>query len=268
MKPILIRAAETPADYRVLQEAQRIVWGIVDETYIIPVSTMASARHHGGFVAGAFLPSGAAVGVTFGFLGRIDGRMCLYSQLTGVVPEYQSRGLGMRLKEAQREFCRAEGIDLIAWAFDPLQAGNARFNLQKLGATCRRLVPDMYGLRTDALNAGFPTDRLIVEWEIDAVPPAALGEDEALALPQVRILSSISELQREGWPASLARLLDKAKAMPWSSLPEGPRLLLEVPSSILDLRRDDPQRAMCWQAVVSSALLGCFSMGYRAVGIR
>src|SRR5206468_2624883 len=98
-----IRPPETPADYRALQEAQRRAWGIVDDSYILPVATMASARHHGGFVVGAFLSSGEAVGLSFGFLGRIDGRLCLYSQLTGVVPGYQSLGLGSRIKDAQRE---------------------------------------------------------------------------------------------------------------------------------------------------------------------
>ncbi len=58
----------------------------------------------------------------------------------------------------------------IAWAFDPLQAGNARFNLVKLGATCGRYLDDMYGPRTDTLNLGVPTDRLIAEWDLNASP--------------------------------------------------------------------------------------------------
>ena len=267
MDQVTIRTAETPADYRALQEAQRRAWGIVDDTTILPVATMASARHHGGFVAGAFLPEGVAVGVSFGFLGRIDGRLCLYSQLTGVVPGYQSRGLGLRLKEAQREFCRAEGIGLIAWAFDPLQAGNAHFNLQKLGATCRRIVPDMYGPRTDALNAGFPTDRLIAQWEIDAVPPAALSADEARELPRVLVRPPISEIERRGLSTGIMALIEvQGHDMPRSTLPEGPRSLLEIPSSIFEMRRDNPGRAMSWQLSVSNALAGCFEMGYRAAG--
>ena len=56
---------------------------------------------------------------------------------------------------------------MIAWAFDPLQAGNAHFNLARLGATAGRYIDNMYGERTDALNAGVPTDRLIAEWDVD-----------------------------------------------------------------------------------------------------
>ena len=36
----------------------------------------------------------------------------------------------------------------------------------------------MYGERTDALNAGVPTDRLIAEWELDREPgPRTEGLD-------------------------------------------------------------------------------------------
>src|SRR3954454_2568019 len=117
---VTIRRAESLADYRACQEAQRLAWGITEDGYIIPVATMVGANLHGGLVLGAFLPDGRAVGMSFGFLGRIEERPCLYSQLTGVVPGAQSLGLGYELKLAQRDFARDEGIALIAWAFDPL----------------------------------------------------------------------------------------------------------------------------------------------------
>ena len=59
---------------------------------------MVGANLHGGLVLGAFLPDGEAVAMSFAFLGRIEGRLCLYSQLTGVVPGYQSQGLGYQIK--------------------------------------------------------------------------------------------------------------------------------------------------------------------------
>ncbi len=118
-----------------------------------------------------FLPSGEAVAMSFAFLGKIEGRLCLYSQLTGVVPEHQSRGLGHEIKRFQRQIALAEGIEHIAWAFDPLQAGNAHFNLSRLGAHAARFVANMYGERTDRLNAGVPSDRLIAEWDLAVEPP-------------------------------------------------------------------------------------------------
>lgn len=168
---VTVRPAESVADYFACQRAQRLAWGINEDGYVIPVATMAGAAHHGGLVLGAFRPDGEAVGMSFAFLGKADGRLCLYSQLTGVVPGYQDKGIGYRIKTCQRDFARAEGVPCVAWAFDPLQAGNARFNLEKLGATCGRYVVDMYGPRTDALNLGAPTDRLIAVWETDPPPP-------------------------------------------------------------------------------------------------
>ncbi|MGP0063988.1 MAG: hypothetical protein ACLQGP_10380, partial [Isosphaeraceae bacterium] len=172
---ITIRRAESVADYRACQDAQRRAWGVTEDGYLIPVATMVGANLHGGLVLGAFLPGGEAVAMSFAFLGRIEGRLCLYSQLTGVVPGYQSRGLGYQIKILQRDFARAESIDIIAWAFDPLQAGNAHFNLTRLGASAGRYIENMYGLRTDALNAGVPTDRLIAEWDTTANPTAPIA---------------------------------------------------------------------------------------------
>src|SRR5437763_14879553 len=114
---ITIRRARCIADYHACQQAQRLAWGIADEGYVVPIATLVGAQLHGGLVLGAFLPGGEAVGVSFAFLGRIEGRLCLYSQLTGIVPGRQSAGLGYRLKLAQREHALAEGIGRIAWAF-------------------------------------------------------------------------------------------------------------------------------------------------------
>ncbi len=249
---ITIRRAETIADYRALQDAQRGAWGIVDEGYVVPIATMVGAQHHGGLVLGAFLPDGMAVGVSFAFLGRAEGRPCLYSQLTGVVPGYQDRGIGFRLKTAQREVARAEGVPCLCWAFDPLQAGNARFNLEKLGATCGRYMENMYGIRSDALNRDAPTDRLIAVWETGPPEmrdnPAEVGRD----LPRLFGVTNPGQVPA---PPGDPRLLG-----------EEPAWLLEIPDEINRIRAEDPDRAGRWGEVVRRAFLDAFAAGYRAVG--
>src|SRR5215218_6602838 len=110
-----IRRAESVADYHACQDAQRRAWGIAEEGYVVPIATLVGAQLHGGLVLGAFLPGGEAVGVSFAFLGRLEGRLCLYSQLTGIVPGRQSAGLGYRLKMVQRDLALADGVGLIAW---------------------------------------------------------------------------------------------------------------------------------------------------------
>ena len=112
-KEITIRRAESLADYRACQDAQRKSWGITEDDYVIPVATMVGANLHGGLVLGAFRADGTAVAMSFGFLGRLEERICLYSQLTGVVPGYQSRGLGYAIKIVQRVYgpCRGPWPD-------------------------------------------------------------------------------------------------------------------------------------------------------------
>src|SRR5215472_3249956 len=100
---ITIRRAETLDDYRACQNVQRRAWGITEDGYLVPVATLVGANLHGGLVLGAFLATGEAVAMSFAFLGRVEGRLCLYSQLTGVVPGYQSGGLGYRIKLVQRD---------------------------------------------------------------------------------------------------------------------------------------------------------------------
>ena len=245
---ITIRPAASVADYEACQDAQRRSWGITDDSYVVPLATLVGAQHHGGLVLGAFRPDGSAAGLSFAFLGRVDGRLCLYSQLTGIVPEYQGRNLGLRLKHAQRDFCRREGVERIAWSFDPLQAGNAHFNLGRLGALAVRHIPDMYGRRSDALNAGAPTDRLIVEWPVD---PEAMPDR-----PPVD-------------PARADRLIDVYEGPDGTLEPLGTRLpgppaspaLIEVPADIAALRRADPARATAWALATRRAFADAFNAG-------
>jgi len=255
---ITIRRAETVADYRACQDAQRRAWEIDEEGYLIPVATLVGANLHGGLVLGAFLPGGAAVAMSFAFLGRIEGRLCLYSQLTGVVPAYQSRGVGYRIKLHQRDLARAAGIDLIAWAFDPLQAGNAHFNLARLGASAGRYVANMYGERTDRLNAGVPTDRLIAEWSTAAAPPVVVSAESVATLPRLIETGSSAGAEPEGGTFAPLALRDPS--------PLGaPCLLLEIPADIAMLRREHPALAERWRMAVGQAFRLAFEGSYRAV---
>jgi predicted GNAT superfamily acetyltransferase len=252
---ITLRRAESVADYLACQDAQRQAWGIVEDGYVIPVATMVGANLHGGLVLGAFLGDGRAVAMSFAFLGRVEGRPCLYSQLTGVVPGRQSAGLGFEIKMLQREFAIAEGVPTIAWAFDPLQARNAHFNLVKLGAAVRRYVVDMYGARTDHLNAGAATDRLIAEWDVGLepgrVPDASPAEilETAPALIETRAID-------EGLIEPVAAIPPAGAARTW----------LEVPADVAGLRRHHPSLAGRWAKAVREAFVGALAAGYEAVG--
>ncbi len=247
-RSVLIREPVTPEDYGACQEAQRRAWGIVEEGYLVPVATLVGANRHGGLVLGAFLDDGRAVGLSFGFLARIGKRIGLYSQLTGVVPEFQGKGLGWRLKQRQFEFARAQGLECVAWAFDPIQEGNARFNLNKLGAIVSEYVVDMYGPRTDSLNVGMPTDRLIAVWYPDR-PPTSEREPSAVDhVPKV-VESGDGE---QSFPKVQAINADASE------------VLLEVPQDLKSLRRGNHQLLQSWRFALRAGFTQAFELGYQA----
>ena len=252
---VTIRPAVSVADYLACQDAQRRAWGITDDSYVVPLATLIGAQHHGGLVLGAYHADGSAVGLSFAFLGKVRGQLCLYSQLTGIIPGRQGQGLGYQFKLAQREFCRGHGIDRIAWSFDPLQSRNAHFNIHCLGATATQFIADMYGQRTDALNNGTSTDRLIAEWPTttdlpDRTPaPAHWGEYPRLITLRDRPDGAV---EPTGIDASLLQ----------SSTP----VLIQVPSTITTIRRDDPERAEAWTLAVRDAFGLAFEAGRVADG--
>jgi len=241
-----VRDVRGPDEMRACQELQRRAWGITEDGYVLPVAMMAAAQKVGGLMLGAFDVNQALVGFAFGFLGKLNDRLILYSQLTGVHPAHQSTGVGRMLKFEQRRRARDMGLEAVVWAFDPLQASNASFNLAVLGATCRTYESDMYGSRTDALNVGLATDRLIAEWSTAGEPS---GMTSAWA-DGVELIDTGTS----GRPERVHEIPSGAA-----------HLHIEVPPRIADLRAG-PNLVDEWQRALRQAFRGAFAAGFAAVG--
>jgi predicted GNAT superfamily acetyltransferase len=117
----------------------------------------------------------------------------------------------------------------------------------------------MYGERTDALNAGVPTDRLIAEWDTTAKAIAWLRPDAAAVLPRL-----IHTRTGQGEEADSAGTPLPIRVEPLSG---SPQVLLEVPADISRLRRARPDRAEHWRQIVRLAFGTAFEAGYRAVHV-
>jgi predicted GNAT superfamily acetyltransferase len=104
--------------------------------------------------------------------------------MLAVKREYQNRGVGARLKWAQRERALAEGRRLIRWTWDPLQARNSHFNLNRLGVVVRSYAVNFYGTDYSVPAAerehapGLDSDRLFAEWELDKERTMRLARGE------------------------------------------------------------------------------------------
>lgn len=156
----------------------RSAWGMQDMEQLVK-DILAAMRFHGGLVLLA-KDAGEVIGMHYSFPGYRNGRVYLYSHMTGVIQEKKYGGVGGALKLAQREWARSQGYNLVAWTFDPLMALNANFNFNKLGIFSRTYLRNFYGNMEDALNFGVPTDRLVAEWWTDYTRPW-LPEPESFA---------------------------------------------------------------------------------------
>jgi predicted GNAT superfamily acetyltransferase len=162
-----VRLVHDPAELGQVTALYRRVFGLNHADGAINTRLLVALDMNSGHVIGAFL-DGELVGFGYSFLALDDraGRLLQYSQTTAVAPEMQGRGIGRAVKLAQRRAALDRGIDLMRWAFDPMRAHNAHFNLDVLGGTVSRFVPQMYGDAAPGRDVGDMTDRFIVDWEL------------------------------------------------------------------------------------------------------
>ncbi|MDP9245398.1 MAG: GNAT family N-acetyltransferase [Chloroflexota bacterium] len=223
----------------------------------VPAQLMLAIVHNGGFVALGYVDGDERpAGFVFGFLGIYDFHFRHHSHMLAVRPEHRGSGLALALKEAQRDHCLDQGIEIMAWTMDPLEALNARFNFGKLGTYAREYHRDFYGDMPDKLNAGLPSDRFYVEWPIgmDRTYKRLRGDDQVPAL---------GDAEREGIRYLLRG--DGTRPAPQDPPAGESHLLVEIPTDFQRIKRDDRSLALEWRIAARSAFEGAFAQGYAAV---
>lgn len=259
---IEIRLIEEPNDLEAVEDLQRIIWS-GDQTEIIPVHLMRSVVHNGGFVIGAYRKD-KLIGFVFGYPGihQTSEGFQLYhsSHMAGVHPEIRDTGIGYRLKRAQWQMVRRQGIDLIVWTYDPLQSRNANFNISKLGVVCNTYLPNYYGEMRDGINIGVPSDRFEVNWWVNTNrvksrlgknPPPKL--DLAHYLNAEAVFANASQINADG-------LIIPLPSTPTGS--ENPWRLIEIPSDILAIKATDPDLAVQWYIHIRDLFSNYFAKGF------
>lgn len=150
------------AEMNAAEDLQRDVWGRDDTPD--PADLMMVIQHEGGLVAGAF-QDGRLMGYVFGFPTREPGVQ--HSHRLAVHPDARGSGLGVKLKWHQRDWCLARGITLVRWTYDPLRVVNANLNINRLGGVASTYLTDYYGVMS-GINEGAPSDRLLVNWQLES----------------------------------------------------------------------------------------------------
>ncbi len=233
-------------DIEALVDLHGLIW-VTDDRDAIPSHVLLALQHAGSLLLGAF-DDNRIIGFSLAFPGYINEQRFLWSHVTGVLPDYQGRGIGKQLKLLQRKLALARGYDQIRWTYDPLQAGNANFNISQLGCRCNSYHEDFYGQANDGLNAGLPTDRFEVVWLL-ARPSAKQPELE----------------KRLGAMAVAIEVREGAVVIKPLTLQE-PEILVPIHADINALRSENLAKAVEWRLATRAVFLAAFAAGYEVTG--
>src|SRR3546814_11993566 len=83
----------------------------------MPANILRALQHSGNYVVGVF-DGERMVGASAAWFGAPASRT-MHSHITGVLPQYQGRGIGRVLKQHQRDWAFAREAGHIPSSFDP-----------------------------------------------------------------------------------------------------------------------------------------------------
>ena len=265
---VYIEELTTIQHFRQCEELQREVWDLSDVD-VIPLHLLIAAQKDGGLVLGAFDEQDEMIGTLFGSLGARDATAQQFkhcSHMMGVLEEWRGRGIGYRLKLAQREHALAQGLELVTWTYDPLESLNSALNIGKLGAVCRTYLRDFYGEMEDGLNLGLWSDRFEVDWWVSSQRVALrLNSGQAN-----RLATGGHRLHLDAVLENGAQLLNQAGVRPDGLVrpspapvePTADTVLVEIPADVQVIKATDMELARTWRAQTREMFEGCFAAGY------
>lgn len=180
-RDIEIRECVTLEELAACVDLQREVFAL-PEIELSPVRHFVVTKNAGGFALGAY-DGDDLVGFVLSVPAFLREEKAFYSHMTAVRKDYQSFGIGARLKWAQRDRALDLGVKVVKWTYEPVKARNAFFNLEKLGAVVTEYQRNFYG--TDYATSpegrtpiGLQSDRLFAEWQLDSAKVEALAAGE------------------------------------------------------------------------------------------
>jgi predicted GNAT superfamily acetyltransferase len=183
-----VETSHESADYRKYEDLREEIWAYADDHMSSTRNMMCeNVFHEGGSLfigafaeapGGGFLTDEASlVGFCYGFVGVCDKEtgyrdpknLRFYAQYTGARKPFQSYGLGLLLKEFQREMVLGLlGVSTIICTYDPLTGVNAHRNVHHFGMDVLEYRVANYGEYGGLLNRlDVPTDRFLMSWDLE-----------------------------------------------------------------------------------------------------
>lgn len=276
------------ADYAKYEELRNEIWGFPEDNMPGPRNMMCENFLHDGsslFIAvyaedqaGRIVEDKTGlVGFSYGFVGinnkavgfKSRDNIWFYSQYTGVLPSFQGGGLGVAIKEFQREILvEVFGITIVTCTFDPLTGVNARRNIHHFGMDVHEYRTATYGAYGGHLNRlDVPSDRFFMTWDLRKKVRRREDRFEDLSEAGHGVLN-VEEASVMGRsrpePLEIVRGLRPER--------EGEFLLLRIPRDFYLMLRetdvDDPrvrEIPVAWRMMTREAFLRLFERGYKVV---
>ena len=228
---------------------------------------------NGGAILGAYDQDGPAeigglVGAAYWWLGAGPAplgtgmRLKACSHIVGVLPGYQGRGIGLKLKLAQRQAVLEQGItDWVTWTYDPLYLANGIFNLHRLGATCNTYAQNVYGEMQDELNRGVPSDRCQVDWLL--TDPHVLQQTNQRRYHQTWDKERLTVLPSNQRQDGFLEPVDVELSTEFYTKDQ--LIALPIPDDIAAIRSADSALSLDWRLYMRHVLETAFLNGYSMV---
>lgn len=186
-----VETSHDEADYIKYEKIRNEIWenpldnlagtrNMAAENFFNEGSSLFIATYIGDESGGFAKDRAHLVGFSYGFVGIKDKdigftdpeNVQFYSQYTGVREDYQSFGLGVKIKEFQREILMdVFGIYTVTCTYDPLSGINAYRNIHHFRMDVVKYRKDCYTEFTGKLNRlDVPADRFFVSWDLKKEP--------------------------------------------------------------------------------------------------
>ena len=254
LESVVVKELQTIEEIEEVRQLEREIWA----SECVPVHQIVSSINNGGLVLGAYLKN-ELIGFNYGNAGFGEGEPYLYSHMLGIKREFRELGVGELIKHRQKEIAEEMGYAKSKWTFDPLEARSGYLNFTKLRTYSKTYLPNYYGQLEDPFNKLLPSDRILVEWNIND------GD-------YLRWDSKIEELKEEAleiipWSLNLVGLpmLDKDYVFDRHLSFIKDAYLLPVPLSFQKIKVESPALAEDWRYKTRTIFQALFSQGYAVV---
>lgn len=283
-----VETSSTADDYEKYETMRNEIWGFPEDYLPGPRNLMCENFLHDG--SSLFLaaytedPAGNLsadpvlfVGFSYGFVGLKDkergfgdpANLRFYSQYTGVRESVREFGLGLALKEFQREqILNLFGIAAITCTYDPLTGVNAWRNIRHFGMDVLEYRVSTYGEYGGLLNRlDVPSDRFFMSWDLRRKPRKPPASRDNMIAPEYLIVDAEN---REVEGRSGRQAVEQVRP---ARLDLGNRiLLLRIPRDLYfllretDVDRPDIRKIPIeWRLETRRAFQTYFERGYRVV---